>query len=338
MKKHSSDVHRLLMMITLLQSSRPQDGYNARRLAAELGVAERTVYRDIEKLQGVGIPVLFDRSAGVYRIDGAFFLPPIELTAEEALALSALVEHIAEPERIAFLRSAHRALAKVQAALPGPLREEVAAQLDHMYIQTAPASPPDGCVDVYDRVREAMRQGRALRCVYEPRGGSGKAGETGGEPFLFEPYTLFFSVRSWYAIGRHGGRDGVRSLKLQRFASIELTDERYEIPGGFSLRAHLGNAWRMIRGEPECEVEIRFDPDFADTVAETLWHPTQEIEEHEDGSATFRCTVAGLDEIVWWVLSMGPHARVIKPAELSKRVRELAEETARVYAANAAKR
>jgi len=95
MKKHASDVHRLLMMIMLIQGTRPPRGYTPRTLAAELGVAVRTVHRDVEKLQGVGIPVKFDRSAGIYRIEGQFFLPPIELTAEEALALAALVEHIA---------------------------------------------------------------------------------------------------------------------------------------------------------------------------------------------------------------------------------------------------
>ena len=38
----------------------------------------------------------------------------------------------------------------------------------------------------------------------------------------------------------------------------------------------------------------------------------------------FRCKVDGLDEIVWWILSMGPHCVVNNPSELAERVRELA--------------
>ena len=38
----------------------------------------------------------------------------------------------------------------------------------------------------------------------------------------------------------------------------------------------------------------------------------------------FRCKVDGLDEIVWWILSMGPHCVVNKPPELADWVRELA--------------
>jgi len=74
---------------------------------------------------------------------------------------------------------------------------------------------------------------------------------------------------------------------------------------------------------------------FAQTMADTRWHPTQEIEEHPDGSSTFRCTVDGLDEIVWWVLSMGPHCVVKSPPELAQRVRDLADRTAANYAGRA---
>jgi predicted DNA-binding transcriptional regulator YafY len=41
--------------------------------------------------------------------------------------------------------------------------------------------------------------------------------------------------------------------------------------------------------------------------------------------------VSGLDEIKWWVLSHGPHCRVIRPAELADRVARLAKETAAQY-------
>jgi len=78
----------------------------------------------------------------------------------------------------------------------------------------------------------------------------------------------------------------------------------------------------MIRGGKTYKVEIWFDPTFAETIADTHWHPTQEVQWNEDGSTLFRCTVDGLDEIVWWVLSMGPHCVVKKPKALVDRVRK----------------
>jgi predicted DNA-binding transcriptional regulator YafY len=140
-------------------------------------------------------------------------------------------------------------------------------------------------------------------------------------------------------IGLHGGRgsDGVgelRCLKLSRFSKVTPTDIEYEIPADFDVQQHLGNAWRMICDGDDVRVRIDFDAEFAQTVADTQWHRTQEIDWHPppDGGCTFRCTVAGLSEIEWWVLSMGPHATVIEPKELADRVRRLAMETAARYA------
>ena len=99
---------------------------------------------------------------------------------------------------------------------------------------------------------------------------------------------------------------------------------------GFTLDKHLGNAWRMMRGK-DVDIELRFDAEFADTIADTRWHRTQDFQMHPDGSCTFTATVSGFEEIVWWILSMGPHCTVIKPKALAERVRELAAKTAAQY-------
>jgi len=47
----------------------------------------------------------------------------------------------------------------------------------------------------------------------------------------------------------------------------------------------------MIRGKKTYEVELHFDAEFAETVADTHWHPTQETIWQDDGSVIFRCKV-----------------------------------------------
>ena len=72
--KHTADLHRLLRIITLVQAD---SAWSPKKLTEELGVTERTVYRDIEKLKSVGIPIRYDRRQRGYRINGEFFLQPI---------------------------------------------------------------------------------------------------------------------------------------------------------------------------------------------------------------------------------------------------------------------
>ena len=326
--KHTADLHRLLRIIMLVQG---QPDWTPKRLAEEFGKTERTIYRDIDKLRTVGVPIDFDHQSKGYRIAETFFLQPLQFTPDEALALAALCGAASDTENAALTRPAARARAKIEAQLPPDLREQVEELAGHLGYRAAPGTPTDDYADVYDRLRGAIAKRTAVLCAYEPSRGRGTRDTANAGEFEFEPYALFFSVRAWYAIGRRSDRDDLRSLKLARFTMVRPTNRYYEIPENFSVRGYLGNAWGMIRGTPDYQIELRFEPRLADTIIETRWHHTQETEEHEDGSVTFRATVSGLDEIVWWVLSMGPSCEVIAPPELAERVRDLAEQTARRY-------
>jgi predicted DNA-binding transcriptional regulator YafY len=324
-------IDRLLRIITLIQGGR---GWTPSTLAAELGCVQRTVFRDLGHLKECGIPILYDAATRQYAMDGQFFMPPVQLSLDESLALLSLCEHVAEREQIPFMKAAGRAAQKIASQLPSDLRADLAMRGRNMAIRTAAAMEADGYADVYDRMQTAIAGKHLLRCKYDPASSDDdqrrrRAGHADGE-FDFAPYALFFCVRAWYVIGKRSDRDGLRCLKLSRFTKVQPTDEPYSVPRSFSLEKHLGNAWRMMRGK-DAEVELWFDPEFADTISDTRWHRTQEFVSHPDGSCTFTATVSGFDEIVWWILSMGPHCKVIRPKALGKRVRDLAAQTAARY-------
>jgi proteasome accessory factor B len=318
-------IHRLLRILTLIQG---ETGWTPKRLALECGTTQRTIYRDLQMLEGAGIPYFFDKDSGGYRVRRDFFMPPIQLTLEESLALTSLAEQIGGNEQVPLTNAAQKAITKVRSVLPPAIRTELEQIEDHVAIKLAAASPPEAARDVHQTIRIALARRVALRCKYDSVG----SGKRAGPQFLFHPYTLFFSQRAWYVIGHHDHHKEIRCLKLNRFTQASLTDIPYEIPRKFSLEKHLGNAWRMIRGKDRHKVELWFDASFAETVSDTHWHRTQEVEWHDDGSITFRCTVDGLDEIVWWVLSMGPHCVVRKPPALARRVSQLAARIVQNYA------
>ncbi len=315
-------IHRLLRVLTLLQTG---DCWTADKLAAECGVARRTIFRDLKDIEGAGVPYFFDDERKTYRVRNDFFMPPVQLTLDESLALTALAEHIGKAEQVPFMSAAGRAIEKVRSLLPPTLRDELAKLDDRVSIKLAASVPPEGMEDVYSKVRRAIGQRVALRCTYESASGAKSKPSKSSKPFTLKPYALLFSQRAWYVVGHHSSHDAVRSLKLNRFTQIDLTTTHYEAPKSFTVDKHLGLAWRMIRGDERHEIELRFDAGFADTVSDTHWHSTQDVEHHDDGSITFRCTVDGLDEIVWWILGMGPACKVLKPTTLADRVKQLAD-------------
>jgi proteasome accessory factor B len=318
-----SRLHRLLKIITLVQTG---DRWNAGRLAKACETTERSIYRDIKCIQAAGVPLAFDEKRKGYSLSGDFFLPPVQLTVEETLALVALSESPGPADQLPHLHGVRTAAQKLRAHLAPEVRRHIERSGHHVSVKLAAAAPADATVSAFETALAAIESRRVLDVAYDSAKGSSE--------FRLQPYELFFNQRAWYLVGMSTRHNEVRSYKLSRFTRLVTTGATFEVPRGWSLDKHLGNAWRMIRGKLRHHVEVSFDAEFGEGIAETRWHKTQETEELADGRVLFRCTVDGLDEIVWWILGMGPHCKVIGPPELVAKVRELAEQTAGQYAAH----
>lgn len=195
-----SRVHRLLKILTLIQGG-GGGGWTPRRLAHECGTTERTIYRDLKMLEGAGIPYFFDDEKKTYAVRKDFFLPPVQLTLEEALALTALAEQVGGKEQVPFTDAAARGIAKVRGQLPSSIRDEVEKIESNISIRLAAANPPEAAADVYAVVRFALSQRHALRCEHESIAGNAKnngkaigrhANNDKNGVFTFRPYALFF--------------------------------------------------------------------------------------------------------------------------------------------------
>src|SRR5207248_10573458 len=80
-------------------------------------------------------------------------------------------------------------------------------------------------------------------------------------------------------------------------------------------------------GGPQ-EVSLRFDAYQARWIRERSWHPSQRIEEQEDGGLVLRLRVAGEGDLLRWILGYGSHVEVVEPAALRARVAAEAKKVA----------
>jgi predicted DNA-binding transcriptional regulator YafY len=136
------------------------------------------------------------------------------------------------------------------------------------------------------------------------------------------PYRLALVKSAWYLIARPSDETNPRTYRILRFKKVRLIDEPTQIPEDFDLKAYFGNAWAVYRGDQSYDVELVFSTVAGDIVAETIWHPTQQVRQHKDGKVTLTFRVDGLDEIVRWVVGWAGRVKVVKPVELKNRVVE----------------
>jgi len=297
-------------MVQVLGLLHAGKGHNAEDLAAACGVSRRTVFRDLETLRQAGVPLLLDEQQNVYRIPGTYFLPPTNFTTEEALAVIVLCHEMGSSRRLPFYESAQSAAIKLEASLPGSVRERLQELSSAVRIKIGPGNRLDGQLPVYQQLLRAIALRRPVRIEYD---------SFSDEALLrlrLSPYRMLFSRRSWYVIGRSSLHREVRTFNVGRVRRLEFLDEEFQVPRGFSIARYLGNAWHLIPDGPDTDVVVRFSPMVARNVAEVTWHRTQRVAWREDGSLDFHVRVAGVNEISWWILGYGDQAEVLRPTRL----------------------
>ncbi|QDT53131.1 HTH domain protein [Caulifigura coniformis] len=317
-------IRRILTLVERLQSGRL---YNAPELADFCNVSHRTIFRDLKVLQQSGVPVLYDDERRGYFMPAASFLPPTDLTLQEALALIILTQELGDRDKgIPFQEAARSASLKFLSNIAGQLKSYLGDVASAVHVRMERRHKLDRARPHFELLQQSVAEKRKVRLRYNSLYDGREIG------LLLSPYAMFFSRRSWYAIGRSSLYRSIRTFHVGRILESTLTDDSFKPPPRFSVARYLGNAWHMIR-EPEqrADIVVRFQPRVATNVAEVTWHPTQRIVHRGDGTVDFCVTVEGIREIAWWILGYGDQAEVIKPRELRQLVAQHVRGMASIY-------
>jgi predicted DNA-binding transcriptional regulator YafY len=312
---------RLLRMLQLLLS---RGRWNARDIAAEQEVSERTVYRDREVLQLAGVPVDYEQEDKCYRVRQDFRFPALNVTEEEALGQATATAITTSPGL--DIASGSRSVSQ---KLTASSREEIAQIL-------ADAEQLISVLDLkladHSRHRDFIRAIQWALVKRKQLAGTYRSPYESAEVRLqLHPYRLCLVKAAWYLVGCPVGEDVPRTYRVTRFKTLRMTDANALVLGDFDLKAYFGNAWAVYRGERCYDVEILFSKEAAATVTETVWHHTQNVRKNKDGSVTLTFRVDGLNEILRWILGWGNRAVVIQPAELKQLVAEQFRSALRPY-------
>lgn len=186
-------------------------------------------------------------------------------------------------------------------------------------------------LDVLEKLTEAWSAGRKLKISYQKP--DGRITEYRFAPYFIEPYAV---GQTAHVIGWREPADGsggaLRTLKIERIRSAQITHERYEIPVDFDPHALLRDAWGIWYSDEEpVEVVLRFHPRVALRVRETRWHPSQQIEEGPDGYLIWRARIAEPQEMMPWIRGWGADCEVLAPEGLRAKMIAEAKALMEVY-------
>ena len=209
---------RLYALVEELRAVSPRPR-TASWLAARFEVSARTVERDLGALREAGVPISSEvgRSGG-YFVERGRVLPPLTLSAEEALAISLALQ---AADDTPFAMAARQAAMKVRAVLPGDVRRREEALAHRVRRVGGPSASSSTHLPetVVATVTAAMASGWVLAIDYVDADGRRTHRSV-------EPMGLLWGPHGWYLMGWCRLRGAVRGFQLSRIVAAAPTTER----------------------------------------------------------------------------------------------------------------
>jgi predicted DNA-binding transcriptional regulator YafY len=109
-------------------------------------------------------------------------------------------------------------------------------------------------------------------------------------------------------------------LAVQRLLEVELTERTFTVTAEAGREG--GHIFGLMKGDL-FRVEISFRPEAAVYVKERQWSADQVITPRPDGGIILAFTTASRLEVISWVLSFGPQAEVLAPADLREEMKTI---------------
>jgi len=246
----SDTTGRALALLDLLQTHRHWPGPE---LAARLGVTERTVRRDVERLRELGYRIeSAPGAAGGYRLEAGNALPPLLLGDEEAVAIAVGLRVAATQRLVGGADTTLTALAKLQQVLPAPLRRRVEAIAGSVQA-TGIASGSSVSTEVLAELALACRDHERVRFRYTSAAGVESVRRV-------EPHALAPADRHWYLLCWDLERDDWRTFRVDRLEAVEHTRVLFEpkplTPAEIEEFIFVATSWTRQAVETDAVIEL----------------------------------------------------------------------------------
>lgn len=313
----TSPTSRALQLLELLQARRFWPGPE---LAERLGVTERTLRRDVDRLRAIGYTVAARRGPdGGYELSTGTELPPLVFTPDEAMALAAAAASAAAGGTSGEVTLT--ALAKLEQVMPQGARGRVRALRAAVSLGAAPDTPPLDA-SVLAALALACRDGERMRLRHVS--GPSTSGEGDGEERTrrVEPVALVPRHGRWYLVCWDLDREDWRVLRVDRIRRADATGLRFtprRVPGGDAAAF----VEERMRAQPLHAATIRIAAPITDVTARMAGYARDFSPVAGDAQATdWRIADVRLEVLAGALLWLVWPFRVLDSPELSALLRE----------------
>lgn len=313
-------MERLLGIVIELQRKGSQRAVD---LADRFEASVRTIYRDMQALSEAGVPVIGSPGQGYSLMEG-YFLPPVHLTLEEAVAVVMGTEFVEQQFESPYATQAESSRHKIQSVLPAHVYTQLGEFRQSMRVLNlnGPVGSQGLQMTVLAQVRRALLVHKKVRfCYTKP------FNQVEGERSTVRtvaPYGLVLSEGIWMLIAHCDLRDDIRHFRLSRVRDVEVLNEPFDWPVNFDLRRY------KPKDDRSTLVRLQFQPHLWDALKESTNFYMDSMTMDTD-AIHVNLRVRLPQDLLQWVLSWGSAVEVKEPEVLRLLVRNEIEKMLERY-------
>ncbi|MDM5153765.1 YafY family protein [Bacillus sp. DX1.1] len=305
---------RLLSILIELQRKQI---VTAKSLAEKFETCKRTIYRDMQALSESGVPIFSMPGQGYSLMDG-YFLPPIQLKAEEAVTLLLGSDYVEQSLDSTYSVHAHSAKEKLEAILSSEQQKKVKELRETFRFLSGSFShqtfDPEQLEEKLSLLQESIQQQQCVSFSYR-KPNQDQAGPTNR---TVNPYGLVNISGIWYMVAHCLLRQQLRHFRLERMRHLRQEQDFFQKPEDFYLPDYQPNNDRTLR------IHLLFPQSISHKVIESHYFYIDTYEQKEDGFHVF-LKARQIEDVFPWVLSWGSYVKVLQPTALFKRIQEEAK-------------
>ncbi|MCB0061720.1 MAG: YafY family transcriptional regulator [Caldilineaceae bacterium] len=296
-------VDRLLGYLLVFQS---HDLVRAQDLATRFEVSERTVYRDIEALYEVGVPLVGMPGEG-YQLMPGYYLPPVMFSAGEAQALFlaiGLLTGLAEPGPT--LAAAQAALDKLRVILPKATLAQIEALQAVIGFYNLGRHRLDLDNPTLHQLQQAIQEQRVVILRYHAQHNN-QITERSVEPLQLAYLDNVWVLTAWCRL-----RQAQRSFRLDRIDQLTVTRELFPDRTVQPREVAETGMAAVIWVSEESVRWVREAQYFAFVREETV----------EAKGICMHYRVRDPDKFIRWLLQWGENVEILTPTPLRAAMKE----------------
>ena len=298
-------IERLLAITVLLLNRRR---LTAKELAARFEVTTRTIYRDIDTLNGAGIPVVSCQGyEGGFEVPENYKLSRQLLTFEDMVSILTTLNGVNRTMKNPDLSSV---IEKITALIPEEKEPSFQDRADVLVVDISSWGGEEKGRQYLAEIHRAILSSSRLKFDYTTAEGQRSTRKV-------EPLTLIYKNFVWYLIAYCCVRQEGRLFRLTRIKKIETLAERFA-----RKRIDPKQFLEDTPARPMVKLCLRFNPAVRFKVEE--YFDEQVIAVEKSGSLLVEISFPESDWIVSFLLSFGDMVEVISPPIYRERLRSIA--------------